>query len=67
MKQKFDVLAVPGNNIFCVASEKAEDFKNLKPNLEIRKEIEKNSKQFRVNNLVSDGPVLIKTKKLNKK
>ncbi len=39
-KQNFEVLAVPYGRAFVVAPDKVEEFKNAKPNPEIRKEME---------------------------
>lgn len=61
-KQKFDVLAVPCDRAFVVAPEKAEEFKNAKPNPEARQQMEEMAKKFKVNNLVEEGPTLVKKK-----
>lgn len=39
-KQKFTVLAVPCDRAFVVAPEKAEEFRNLKPNPKLKKMID---------------------------
>ena len=58
MKQeREEVYAVPCSRAFVVAPEKAEEFKNQKPNPEIRKQIKEMAETFRVNNL-TQGPVL---------
>jgi len=62
-KQRFDILAVPSDRAFVVAPEKAEEFKNQKPNPEVREQMEELAEKFRVNNLVEEGPVLKKTRK----
>lgn len=64
-KQVFDVLAVPCDRSFVLDPKKSEEFKNLKPNYELR---EKNRKFLeRCNNikinLKSQEKVLIKTNK----
>ena len=63
--QKFDVLAVPCSRAFVVKPEKWEEFKDLKPDFEIRKQMEEIVKKFKVNNLdsVEDHKILIKIKK----
>lgn len=66
-KQKFDVLAVPCSRAFVVATEKTEEFRNLKPNPDVRNQIEEKIEKFRVNNLVEKGPVLKKVRKHNEK
>lgn len=60
-------LAVHCDRAFVVSCEKAEEFKNMKPNLELKKKREEIREKFRVNNLVQEGPVLTKTIKPNKK
>ena len=54
---KMKVYAVPCDRKFVVSQDKAEQFKNAKPNQEIQKEIQEMAERFRVNNLTS-GPVL---------
>ena len=66
-EKKFDVLAVPCDRAFVVAPEKVEEFKNLKPNPEVRQQMEGMAEKFRVNNLTEEGPVLKKTRRPNKK
>lgn len=66
-EKKFDVLAVPCDGAFVVAPEKVEEFKNLKPNPEVRQQMEGMAEKFRVNNLTEEGPVLKKTRRPNKK
>lgn len=39
-EQKYDILAVPSNRAFVVASDKVEEFKNSKPDLEKRRLME---------------------------
>ena len=67
MKQNFNILAVPSKRAFVVSKEKAKEFKNLKPNLKTRENLEKNAKKFRVHNLTTDEPVSKKVKILKKK
>lgn len=66
-KNKFDVLAVSCDRAFVVDPEKVEDFKNSKPNPEVRQQIEEMAGKFKVNNLAEEGPVLKKTRRPNKK
>ena len=49
-KQNFEVLAVPGNRAFVVAHDKVEEFMNVKPDMEKRKEIEEMSARLNVRN-----------------
>lgn len=66
--QRFDVLTVPCNKAFVVASEKAEEFINSTTSREDADRIIKLAERFRVNNLVEEeGPVLKKIKKDDKK
>lgn len=53
-KQRFTFLAVPGNRAFVVAPDKGEEFKNTKPDLEKRKEMEEMASKL---NIRSDVPV----------
>lgn len=62
---KFDVLAVPCNRTFVVSSRKAEEFKNVKLDSVVRKQIEEVTEKF--NNLTEEGMVLKKTIKFNNK
>lgn len=66
-KQNFDALAVPKDNAFVVTPEKVTEFKSLKPNSKVRRQIEEIAKKFGVNNLVEKGPVLKKTRRSSKK
>ena len=61
-EKKFDVLAVPCDRTFVVAPEQVEEFKNLKPNAEVRQQTEEMAEEFRVNNITGKGPVLEKTR-----
>lgn len=45
-KQKFFAYAVPCDKTFVVASEKAEEFRNLKPNPELRRKIDEATKKL---------------------
>ena len=65
-KKQLTVLAVPCSRSFVVAPEKWEEFKNQKPNPEIRRQMEEIVKKFKANNLIEEGPVLKKTRKYNK-
>lgn len=56
-KQKFDVLAVPYRREFIVAPEKAEEFKNQKPNIVKQEEMRIMVEKFEKNNLVGEGPI----------
>lgn len=56
-KQKFDVLAVPFNKPFVVASEKVEEFKNSTNSKKDNEQVRKMAETFRKNNLVDEGPV----------
>lgn len=47
-KQKMVMYAVPCNIPFVVASEKAEEFNNLKPNPELRKKIEEATSKLNI-------------------
>lgn len=67
VEKQFDVLAVPFDGAFVVSKEKAEEFKNAKPNPEVRQQMEEMTEKFRVNNLVEEGTVLKKTISPNKK
>ena len=62
VEKKFDVLAVPCDRTFVVAPEQVEEFKNLKPNAEVRQQTEEMAEEFRVNNITGKGPVLEKTR-----
>jgi len=64
-KEQLTVLAVPCSRAFVVAPEKCEDFKNQKPNPEIRRQMEEIVEKFKVNNLISieEPKRLIKTKR----
>ena len=62
--EQLTVLAVPCSRAFVVKPEKVEEFKNQKPNPEIRRQMEEMVKKFKVNNLVNEGPKKrIKTKR----
>lgn len=52
-KKNITMLAVPCSRAFVVAPEKVEEFKNQKPNYEIRRQMDECLKKFEVNNLVS--------------
>ena len=65
-ERQFDVLAVPCDRAFIVSPEKAEEFKNLKPDPVVRQQMEEMAERFRVNNLNDEGPVLKKKRKFNK-
>ena len=65
-ERQFDILAVPCDRAFVVSQEKAEEFKNLKLDPAVRQQMEEMAERFRVNNLTEEGPVLRKTRKLNK-
>ena len=52
MSDKFTVLAVPGNRAFVVALDKVEEFKNTKPDLEKRKEMEEVVSKLNIRNEV---------------
>lgn len=52
-KEQLTVLAVPCSRSFVVAQEKWVEFKNQKPNPEIRRQMEEMVKKFKENNLVS--------------
>jgi len=65
-ERQFDVLAAPCDRAFVVSPEKAEEFKNLKPDPAVRQQMEEMAEKFRVNNLAEEGPVLRKIRKLNK-
>ncbi len=60
-KQNFKVLAVPGNKPFVIAPDKAEEFKNQKPDPEIRKQIEEMASKLNITDETKTGPVLKKT------
>lgn len=60
-KQKFDVLAVPGNKPFVVAPDKVEEFENHKPDPRIRQEIEEMASKLNITDKTNNGPVLVKT------
>ena len=60
-KQKFTVLAVPGNKPFVVAPDKVEEFKNHKPDPRIRQEIEEMASKLNITDKTNNGPVLVKT------
>jgi len=64
-KEHLTVFAVPCSRAFVVKPEKWEEFKDLKPDFEIRKQMEEIVKKFKVNNLdsVEDHKILIKIKK----
>lgn len=63
--QESEVLAVPCSRAFVVAPERVEDFKNVKPNPEVRQQIEDMAGKFRVNNLADGDSALKRTRKLN--
>lgn len=65
-KEHIAMLTVPCSRALVVAPEKAQEFKNHKPNPEIRRQMNEMVKEFRINNLVSEGPVLKKIRKYNK-
>lgn len=52
MSDKFTVLAVPGKRTFVVAPGKVEEFKNTKPDLEKRKEMEDMVSKLNIRNKV---------------
>ena len=53
MSDKFTVLAVPGKRTFVVAPGKVEEFKNTKPDLEKRKEMEDMLSKLNIRNKIS--------------
>ena len=55
-KPRMTVLAVPCDRTFVVASEKAEEFKNLRNSPEDREFVRKCAEKLRVNNLVNEEP-----------
>lgn len=65
--KEFDVLAVPCDRAFVVASEKAEEFKNLQSSHDAIQQAEEMADTFKVNNLGEDGPRLVKKRILQKK
>ena len=52
-KKQLTVIAVPCSRAFVVAPEKREEFKNQKPNPEIRRQKEEILQTLKINNLVS--------------
>ena len=62
-KERLTVLAVPCSRGFVVAPEKVEKFKNQKPDLEIRRQMQEIVKKFKVNNLVSTEEPKKRTRK----
>lgn len=65
--QHFDVLAVSCSRAFVVAPEKAQEFVNQNNSKEDNEQVAQVAETFRRNNLVVDGPVLKKTRKLDMK
>ena len=59
---KFNVLAVPCNVAFPVAHDKVDDFLNVKPDPEIRKQQKEMAEKFKINCLVDEEPIKIKKK-----
>ena len=62
-ERQFDVLAVPCDRAFVVSPDKAEEFKNKKPDSVVRQQMEEMAEKFRVTNLTEEGPVLRKERK----